>query len=115
MSPYNGAKGCSAMRCDFAHFFLFKGKSVAEQTQSDASQTWWKNGYVWMVLGGPLAVVVASITTFFIAAHNPDPVIETNAATAAVVKNGVTPSEDAMVPALVGRNNAATGGVPEKK
>jgi hypothetical protein len=88
---------------------------VPEQSQSDASQTWWKNGYVWMALGGPLVVVVASITTFFIAAHNPDPVIETNAKTSAMAKNGAPPAEDAMVPALIGRNNAATGGVPEKK
>lgn len=88
---------------------------MADQSKSDASQTWWKNGYVWMVLGGPLAVVVASIATFFIAAHNPDPVIDTNVKAAEMVKNGVTPSEDAMVPALIGRNNAATGGVPEKK
>ena len=37
------------------------------------------------------------------------------AKTAEMAKIGVTPAEDAMVPALVGRNNAATGGVPEKK
>ena len=115
MPPYNRAKVCNTIRCNFA-LFLFKGMSVAEQSKSDASQTWWKNAYVWMVLGGPLAVIVASITTFFIAANNPDPVLDTNAKTAEVTKTGVAPSEDAMVPALVGRNNAATGGVvPDKK
>lgn len=89
---------------------------MTEQSKSDVSQQkWWRSGYVWMVLGGPLVVVVASIATFFIAARNPDQVIEANVKTTEVGKNGVTPSEDAMVPAMVGRNNVATGGVPVKK
>ncbi|TXH87171.1 MAG: nitrogen fixation protein FixH [Rhodoferax sp.] len=88
---------------------------MAEQSKSDASQTWWKNGYVWMVLGGPLAVVVASIATFFIAAGNPDQVIDVTAKAAVAPKAGTAPAEDAMVPAMVGRNHATTGGVPEKK
>lgn len=88
---------------------------MTEQSQSAASQTWWKNGYVWMVLGGPLAVVVASFVTFFIAVRNPDPVIDTGAKSADVARAGGAAAEDAMVPALLGRNHAATGGVPEKK
>lgn len=88
---------------------------MAEQSKSDPSQIWWKNGYVWMVLGGPLVVIVASIATFFIAARDPDPVINVTAKNAAPAKTGTAPAEDAMVPAMVGRNHATTGGVPEKK
>lgn len=89
---------------------------MAEQSKSDASQAWWKNAYVWMVLGGPLAVIVASIVTFFIAARNPDAVLDVTAKPAEMAPKGATaPAEDAMVPAMVGRNHATTGGVPEKK
>lgn len=88
---------------------------MTQASNSQASETWWKNGYVWMVLGGPLVVVIASIATFFIAAHNPDPVLDVSAKNAEIARKGAAPAEDAMVPALTGRNHAATGGVPEKK
>jgi hypothetical protein len=82
---------------------------MAEMSQPDASTIWWKNGYVWMVLGGPLAVVVASCITFVIAARGSDPVLETPAKVVESAKKAVTPAEDAMVPALQGRNHAAGG------
>lgn len=65
-----------------------------------------------MVLGGPIAVIVASVITFVIAAKSPDPVLETRPKTQAT---GATPAEDAMVPAIQGRNHATTGGVPPKQ
>jgi hypothetical protein len=37
---------------------------------------WWKFGHVWLVLAGPIIVVIAGLTTFWIAVHSPDPVIE---------------------------------------
>ena len=51
---------------------------------------------VWMVLGGPAVVVVASLFTYYLAARAPDPVL--------------TP----QAPAVTGRNHAATGEVPAK-
>ena len=36
---------------------------------------WWKVPHMWMVVGGPLAVVVASVATFVIAVSHPDPVL----------------------------------------
>ncbi|MDT8992263.1 hypothetical protein RQP54_15430 [Curvibacter sp. APW13] len=84
---------------------------MTQSKPDNANQPAWKNPYVWMVLGGPLVVVVASITTFFIAARNPDPVLETRAKPNGTVS---TPAEDAMVPAVQGRNHATTGGVPQK-
>ena len=100
--------------CGFAPFY-FQGTSVTEQSQAVVSQPWWKNGYVWMVLGGPLTVVVASLATFYIAVHNPDPVLDTGSKANETAHSGGAAAEDAMVPALLGRNHAATGGVPEKK
>jgi uncharacterized protein len=52
---------------------------------------WWRHGMVWLVIGGPAAVVVAGIATFVIAATNPDPVLRTT-----------------DTPAVQGRNHAAS-------
>ena len=35
--------------------------------QTPEAQPWWRYGMVWLVLGGPAAVVVASLVTGYIA------------------------------------------------
>lgn len=62
---------------------------------------WWKYKMVWLVIGGPLIVVVASFVTLGLAIKHPDPVLETSAA----------PSDVAQMPAMQVRNHSATGGV----
>ena len=62
---------------------------------------WWREPYVWLVIGGPLVVVIASFVTLGLALRHPDPVIESS----------VTAQDSAHMPALQGRNHAATGGV----
>jgi hypothetical protein len=47
-------------------------------TQSD-HQPWWRERFMWMVVGGPLAVVVAGFVTLALAILNPDPIITTTA------------------------------------
>ena len=37
---------------------------------------WWKFGFVWLVVGGPAVVVVASFITLWIAIRHPDPVLD---------------------------------------
>ncbi len=63
---------------------------------------WWKYKMVWLVIGGPLIVVVASFITLALAIQNPDPVLDT----ASSARPGA-----AHLPAMQGRNHAATGGV----
>lgn len=63
---------------------------------------WWKYKMVWLVIGGPLIVVVASFVTLGLAIRYPDPVLETSSAD--------TP-DAAHLPAMQGRNHAATGGI----
>ncbi len=58
---------------------------------------WWRLPIVWMVIGGPLVVVVASFATLTLALRHPDPVISAPATASA--------SEQ---PAVQGRNHAAT-------
>jgi hypothetical protein len=73
-------------------------------------QPWWRFGMVWMVLGGPAVVVVAGLTTFYIAASNPDPVLTVTPRTATQERQGIT-----LAPAMQGRNHAATGELPKSK
>jgi len=37
---------------------------------------WWKYGYLWLVIGGPLVVVIASFITLYLVIENPDPVYQ---------------------------------------
>jgi hypothetical protein len=74
----------------------------------NTGQPWWRFGMVWMVVGGPAVVVVASLTTFYIAATHPDPVITVTPRTALQERQGIT-----HAPAMQGRNHAATGELPK--
>ena len=58
---------------------------------------WWRLPIVWLVIGGPAAVVVASFVTLALAILNPDPVLSAPAAT-----------READLPAVQGRDHAAT-------
>jgi hypothetical protein len=58
---------------------------------------WWRFPIVWMVIGGPAVVVVASFVTLTLAIIHPDPVLD-----APKVGNS------AEVPAMQARNHAAT-------
>ncbi len=60
---------------------------------------WWRVRTMWFVIGGPLAVVVASFATLALAILNPDPVYSAPPARTA-----------AEMPAVQGRNHAATAG-----
>jgi hypothetical protein len=60
-----------------------------------------------MVFGGPAVVVVAGFITLYIAVTNPDPVLQVTPRTAVQERQGIT-----HVPAMQGRNHAATGELP---
>lgn len=70
-------------------------------------QPWWRFGLVWMVVSGPAVVVVAALVTFYIAASNPDPVLQVTPRSAMQERQGIT-----HAPAMQGRNHAASGELP---
>lgn len=43
------------------------------------SLPWWKYPHMWMVIGGPLVVVIASFVTLWLALSIPDPVYSEDA------------------------------------
>lgn len=71
-----------------------------------AARPWWRYGMVWMLISGPLLVVVAGIATAVIAFRGADPVV--TSAPARVVAGQAFD----LLPAVAGRNHAATGTVP---
>ena len=70
---------------------------LSPELQPKASPTpWWRVGMVWLVLAGPLTVVVAAVATAVIAIKGAEPVLP--------AESGREFSER---PALQGRNHAA--------
>ena len=80
------------------------GAARAPQPVGPPAPPWWRIGMVWLVISGPAAVVVAGFATLYIALDGADPVLR--------VDNGATARG---VPALLGRNHAATGGLRESR
>lgn len=67
------------------------------------STPWWRVGMVWLVVGGPLVVVVASLVTAVVAYRGADEVlVQTPSARDVPVR------PNAQTPALTARNHAAT-------
>ncbi|MEO7393193.1 MAG: FixH family protein [Ramlibacter sp.] len=75
---------------------------------STTSGPWWKFGYVWLVMAGPAAVVVAGFATLWIAVRMPDPVLSEDYYRRGLEINKTLAKERALAPALQGRNHAAT-------
>ena len=84
---------------------------MAQEQLMNQKPKWWKSGYAWMVFGGPALVVVASLTTVYIAVNGQDPVLahEENQGEAVFKKNMSPEEKNALEPAIKARNHAATG------
>ncbi len=68
----------------------------------ERTRPWWREPMMWLVVGGPSLVVVASFATLGLAIINPDPVLQEQVAASSGAKS--------MQPAKEARNHAATGG-----
>ncbi len=81
------------------------------------SGPWWKHRLMWLVVGGPAAVVLASFVTLYLAITHPDPVYSDAPRSPqaslppadAAAQSSASPS--GLAPAMQARNHAATGGV----
>ena len=72
------------------------------------AEAWWRNGFVWLVIAGPAFVVLASIVTFVVAARGSDELVQQDHYRKGVEINRQLASERALLPAMQGRNHAAT-------
>lgn len=76
-------------------------------------QPWWKHGHVWMIIGGPAIVVVASFATLVLAIRTPDPVVASDYYRRGLeINKTLTAGENALAPAMQARNHAATPTAP---
>lgn len=76
--------------------------------KKEDAKPWWRYGYVWLIISGPLTVIVAGIITVYYAVSRPDPVIE-NYYVKGININKTLAASEALAPALKARNHAATG------
>ncbi len=84
---------------------------MTQKTVPTQKTRWWKSGYAWLVIGGPALVVIASLTTVYIAIKGQDEVLshEENQGEP-LFKKPLTPDQkNALEPAIKARNHAATG------
>lgn len=70
---------------------------------------WWRFGHVWLVLAGPLIVIVACFVTAFIAIRHPDPVLAQDYYRRGMNINQTLAEQKALhlAPALEARNHVA--------
>ncbi|MGB4813325.1 MAG: FixH family protein [Methylophilaceae bacterium] len=74
------------------------------------TKPWWKYGYVWLLISGPLIVVFAGFYTLYLAISRPDPVIDDNYYQHGIeINKTLDEQRDSMAPANQARNHAATG------
>ncbi len=78
--------------------------------QKMPGRVWYREPMMWLVLGGPFVVVVASLVTYALAAHHADPVIERDAIAEAqrVGKALTSEQRESLEPALRARNHVAS-------
>jgi len=86
---------------------------MTKDPQAPAGAPWWKHGYVWLLIAGPATVVVAGFATAWIALKSPDPLVESDYYRRGIEINRTLAARDkAKLPALQGRNHAATPAQP---
>ena len=77
--------------------------------KTEDTKGWWKYGYVWLVVSGPLVVVIASFITLYLAVTRPDPVIDDYYRKGIEINKTLYAQRDSLAPAMQARNHAATG------
>ena len=75
-----------------------------------APAAWWRHGYVWLVVSGPVVVILAGIATLVLALRSPDPLVAQDYYRQGIEINKTLgqDSSKALLPAMQGRNHAAT-------
>lgn len=78
------------------------------------AKPWWKYGYVWLLISGPLLVIIAGVITIYLAVSQPDPVVDENYYQHGIeINKTLDERRDSMAPAGQARNHAATGIKPQ--
>ena len=76
------------------------------------NKAWWNFGYVWLIISGPVLVVIAGFITLYLALSRPDPAEEDYYRKGIEINKTLDAKRDGLAPALQARNHAATGVKP---
>jgi len=85
------------------------------EKDSKSPQAWWRFGHVWLIISGPVLVVIAGLVTLYLAVSSPNEIVTDEIYRHSVEMNrkkGVTTLPDELAPAMQARNHATTGAVP---
>jgi hypothetical protein len=83
----------------------------AQPANPPVERPWFKEFYVWMVISGPVSVVLACAVTAVFIFQGPDAVVsEDYYKEGLALAKEVGAAKPAMQPANTGRNHSATGG-----
>ena len=74
---------------------------------------WYAYGHLWLVISGPVSVVLACLVTFYFIANSPNQIITGQDIEIENIKSAKIEGRDA--PAMMARNHAATGVIPAPK
>lgn len=75
---------------------------------------WWQYGHLWLVISGPVSVVLACIVTFYFIWNSPNQIISGQDIQIENIRNSQT-IDGSDAPAMMARNHAATGVIPAPK
>ncbi len=73
---------------------------------SQPTQPWYRYGMVWLLLAGPVIVILAGVATAYIAMSAPDPVLANDAYEFG--QGTAAPDARSLLPSQKARNHAAT-------
>ncbi len=83
-------------------------------------KAWFREPYVWLIIGGPLVVILASIVTIYLAVKNPDPVLKPQPPVKidAQALDNLTPEQKtalelSVLPANKARNHVVSPSLPK--
>lgn len=83
--------------------------SSALGTAPSAAAPWWRFGHVWLIIAGPVIVIVAGFVTLWLAISRPDPVVAEDYYRQGIeINKTLATPEKSLLPAMKGRNHAAT-------
>ena len=83
-----------------------------------SARPWWQEPYLWLVLGLPLAAVLACLVTAVYILKGPEAVLLQDLRTqdqAQALAREVGQTRGPAQPAMMGRNHSATGGAPHAR
>lgn len=95
-------------------------QAMPNATSLKDNQTWYQNPFVWLIIGGPLLVIVASFITLYLAITHPDPAIDDYYRKGIEINKtldaqGQESQNESMAPAIQARNHAQTGLKPAEE